>query len=54
MVNENFELFRKEQKKHKPAYLGSDQNQPPGVNDADYNHQDNTDQSVGAIGRKVE
>ena len=54
MVNENFESFRKEQRKHKPAYLGSDRNQPPGLKDADNNNQDNTDQSIGATGRKVD
>ena len=54
MVNETFESFRKEQRKHKPAYLGVDREQPPGLNDADYNNQDNTDQSIGSTGRKVE
>lgn len=54
MVNENFERFNKVQQKHESAYLGSDRKQPPGLNDADYNNQDNTDKSVGATGRKLE
>ncbi|MEH7112447.1 hypothetical protein V7124_08690 [Neobacillus niacini] len=52
MVNTNFKRFKKEQQKHKSTYLGGD-NQPYGVNDPEYNNQDNTDKSVGASGRNI-
>jgi hypothetical protein len=54
MVNENFEKFREEQKKHQGVYIGGvNQQQEPGLNDASYNNQDNTDKSIGATGRKI-
>lgn len=52
MVNENFDRFNKSQKKHQGEYLGGD-NRKPGLNDAEYNNQSNTDKSVGATGRKL-
>ncbi|XJZ26771.1 hypothetical protein ACF5W4_15725 [Bacillota bacterium Lsc_1132] len=52
MVNENYERFKKEQQKHESTYLGSDRKQSPGLNDPDYNNQDNTGKSVGVTGRK--
>lgn len=51
MVNENFEKFRDVQKKHQGVYIGGN-DQPVGINDEEYNNQDNTDKSVGATGRK--
>lgn len=51
MVNENFDKFKKVQQKHQGEYLGSDREQPPGVNDDSYNTRDNTDKSIGAAGR---
>lgn len=53
MVNQNFDKFRKVQKNHEGEYLGSDRNQPPGLNDRDYNNQSNTDKSVGSTGRNL-
>ena len=53
MVNLDFEKFRKEQRNHKAEYLGSGRNQKPGLNDPEYNNQDNTDKSPGATGRKI-
>ncbi|MEH7253643.1 MULTISPECIES: hypothetical protein [Bacillaceae] len=52
MVNVNFKKFKKVQQEHKSTYLGGD-NQPYGVNDPEYNNQDNTDKSVGATGRNI-
>ncbi|MEH7106983.1 MULTISPECIES: hypothetical protein [Bacillaceae] len=52
MVNENFDQFRKVQERHQGEYLGSDRKQPPGLNDRDYNSQENTDKAPGATGRK--
>lgn len=52
MVNENFDKFNKTQHNHQGEYLGSDRKQMPGLNDADYNNQSNTDKSVGATGRQ--
>ena len=49
MVNENFDQFSKEQKKHQPSYLGG--SRQAGFNHSDYNSQENTDKSVGATGR---
>ncbi|WP_442595813.1 hypothetical protein [Neobacillus sp. D3-1R] len=51
MVNENFDKFSEVQKKHQGVYIGG-KDQPPGLNDEEYNNQDNTDKSVGATGRK--
>jgi hypothetical protein len=51
MVNENFDKFNKVQHQHQGEYLGSNQKQPAGINDSEYNNQDNTDKSVGATGR---
>lgn len=53
MVNENFDKFAKTQQAHQGEYLGSAKNQKPGLNDAEYNNQDNTDKSVGATGRNL-
>ncbi|WP_157042257.1 hypothetical protein [Neobacillus jeddahensis] len=53
MVNENFDKFRQEQRKHKAEYLGGKNNQPPGLNDPDYNNQEITDKTPGATGRKL-
>jgi hypothetical protein len=52
VVNENFDKFNKTQHNHQGEYLGSDRKQMPGLNDADYNNQSNTDKSVGATGRQ--
>jgi hypothetical protein len=54
MVNENFDKFREVQKKHQGVYIGGSNkgNQVPGINDENYNNQDNTDKSVGATGFK--
>jgi hypothetical protein len=51
MVNENWDEFNEIQQKHRSSYLGSDKKPKPGLNDAEYNNQDNTDKSVGATGR---
>jgi len=53
MVNENFDKFRKVQQEHQGKYLGSDQNQQPGLNDRDYNNQSITDKSPGTTGRNL-
>lgn len=53
MVNENFDKFKQIQQEHKAEYLGSRGKQKPGLNDPEYNNQDNTDKSVGATGREV-
>lgn len=55
MVNENFEKFREVQKKHQGVYIGAtNQNQQnPGLNDEEYNNQDDTDKSIGATGREL-
>ncbi len=53
MVNLNFDKFRKTQMKHKGVYLGSDKNQQSGLNDEDYNNQSNTDNDIGATGKKI-
>lgn len=50
MVNENFEEFSKEQKKHQSSYLGGSKRGD--FNKTDYNSQENTDKAVGATGRK--
>ncbi|MEH7010319.1 hypothetical protein V7087_05785 [Neobacillus niacini] len=50
MVNEDFNKFKKEQQNHQGVYLGG-ANQQHGMNDPEYNNQDNTDKSVGATGR---
>jgi hypothetical protein len=52
MVNEDFKKFNKVQQQHQGEYLGTDQKQKPGINDREYNNQDNTDISVGATGRE--
>jgi hypothetical protein len=52
MVNENFNKFKKEQQEHQGVYLGG-ANQQHGVNDPEYNDQDNTDKSTGATGRTI-
>jgi hypothetical protein len=51
MVNENFDKFNKIQQAHKSNYPGSDKKQSPGINDAEYNNQNDTDISVGSTGR---
>ncbi|WP_342432811.1 hypothetical protein [Neobacillus sp. FSL H8-0543] len=51
MVNQNFDKFNKIQQAHQGKYLGSDRKQAPGINDAEYNNQEDTDISVGATGR---
>jgi hypothetical protein len=55
MVNENFNKFREEQKKHQAVYIGGKNNtqQSPGLNDENFNNQDDTDQSIGATGRNI-
>jgi hypothetical protein len=50
MVNEDFKTFNKVQHKHEGIYLGKAKGQKPGVNDAEYNNQDNTDKAIGATG----
>ena len=52
MVNPNFKKFKKVQQEHKSVYLGGE-NQQHGLNDHDYNNQENTDKSVGATGRTI-
>ncbi|MEH7179051.1 hypothetical protein [Neobacillus vireti] len=52
MVNQNFNKFKKEQQEHQSPYLGGS-NQPPGINDPEYNNQENTDKAVGATGRNI-
>jgi hypothetical protein len=55
MVNENFEKFREVQKKHQGVYIGGTTNsQTPGLNDENYNNQEDTDKSVGATGRNLD
>ncbi|MED3563042.1 MULTISPECIES: hypothetical protein [Bacillus] len=53
MVNENWNEFNKIQQKHQASYLGSEKRRKPGLNDPEYNNQDNTDKSVGATGRDI-
>jgi hypothetical protein len=54
MVNENFDKFREEQKKHQGVYIGGNTTQQtPGLNDQSYNNQEETDKSVGATGRDL-
>ncbi|WP_157081467.1 hypothetical protein [Neobacillus soli] len=53
MVNQNFDKFKQAQKEHHPQYLGGTKNQKPGLNDPEYNNQDNTDKSPGATGRNI-
>lgn len=52
VVNLNFEKFNKVQQAHRTEYLGGNKNQKPGLNDPEYNNQDNTDKSPGATGRE--
>lgn len=55
MVNENFDKFREEQKKHQAVYIGGSNTtqQSPGLNDENYNNQEETDKSIGATGRDL-
>jgi hypothetical protein len=53
VVNENWDKFKKTQASHQGEYLGNGKNQKPGLNDAEYNNQDNTDKSVGATGSNL-
>ena len=53
MVNENWKQFNKTQKKHIGSYIGTGHDQTPGINDAEYNNQSNTDKSIGATGREL-
>jgi hypothetical protein len=53
VVNENFDTFSKEQKEHQAVYLGGNKAQKQGLNDPEYNNQDNTDKSPGATGRDI-
>jgi hypothetical protein len=53
VVNENFDKFRQEQKEHRSEYLGGNRKQKSGLNDSEYNTQDNTDKSPGATGRDI-
>ncbi|GAA0325880.1 hypothetical protein GCM10008967_15570 [Bacillus carboniphilus] len=46
MVNQDFEKFREIQSKHRPPYLGGDQNQQERNKDFSYNKKGKTD-SVG-------
>ncbi|MFJ5713851.1 hypothetical protein [Neobacillus sp. NPDC093127] len=52
MVNLDFEKFTKAQQAHQTKYLGGRNNQKPGLNDPEYNNQENTDKSPGATGRE--
>jgi hypothetical protein len=52
LVNENWDEFNKIQQKHRASYLGNEK-QKPGLNDPEYNNQDNTDKSPGATGRTI-
>ena len=54
MVNENFNKFNKVQHQHQGEYLGSDKKQQPGLNDPEYNNQEDTDKAVGVTGRKLD
>lgn len=49
MVNQDFEKFRKVQQAHQGEYLES--GKKSGLNDPEYNNQNDTDKSVGATGR---
>ncbi|WP_318508883.1 hypothetical protein [Bacillus sp. T3] len=52
MVNENFNKFNQEQKKHQSPYVSNKTLDNSGnFNKSDYNSQENTDKSVGATGR---
>jgi hypothetical protein len=53
VVNENFDKFRQEQKEHQAVYLGGNKTQKPGLNDPEYNNQEDTDKSPGATGRDI-
>jgi hypothetical protein len=55
MVNENFNKFREEQKKHPAVYIGGTNStlQSPGLNDENYNNQEDTDKSIGTTGRNL-
>jgi hypothetical protein len=55
MVNQNFDKFREVQKKHQAVYIGgtNGSQQTPGINDKNYNNQEDTDKSVGATGRNL-
>jgi hypothetical protein len=52
VVNLDFEKFTKAQQAHQSKYLGGKNNQKPGLNDPEYNNQENTDKSPGAAGRE--
>jgi hypothetical protein len=51
MVNMNFDKFNSIQQKHKSRYIGGDKSQQQGINDPEYNDNQNTDKSPGATGR---
>jgi hypothetical protein len=52
LVNLDFNKFKKEQKNHKPEYLDNNKAENVGgFNKSNYNSQENTDKSVGAVGR---
>lgn len=50
MVNPDFDKFNEVQQAHRAEYLGGNKNQKPGLNDPEYNNQENTDKSPGATG----
>ncbi|MCL6571444.1 MAG: hypothetical protein K6T88_07120 [Bacillus sp. (in: Bacteria)] len=52
MVNTDFEKFKKVQQEHKVEYLGGSRKKP-GINDPEYNNQENTDKSPGTTGRDI-
>lgn len=52
MVNEDFITFNKVQLAHQGIYLGKGKGQKTGLNDDEYNNQDNTDKAIGATGRE--
>jgi hypothetical protein len=55
MVNDNFDKFREVQKKHQAVYIGGTNRtqQSSGLNDENYNNQEDTDKSIGATGRDL-
>lgn len=53
MVDQDFDKFRNVQKKHRPTYLGvTNDEKKAAINDPEYNNQEDTDKSIGAIGRE--
>jgi hypothetical protein len=53
MVNQDFDKFRKLQKEHKSAYIGSDRPHEQTSNDKDFNNNSETDKAPGLTGRDI-